>query len=191
MKSLSVFSLLFLFAIASCSRVPVLDDLSSPSFNMINQDGEEVIFPDDFKGKYMVLGFIYINCPDVCPMITQNMKNVQNQLGNPDDVQFVAVTFDPERDTPEELKKYKDMFKLDTNFNFLTADTTTMSAFLDSVRVRTQISFTTESDTGEELYFINHSNKIMVLNRKAQLIYEYGGSMTNPNMITEDIKKVL
>lgn len=191
MKSLSVFSLLFLFAITACSRVPVLDDLSSPSFNMINQDGEEVVFPDDFKGKYMVLGFIYINCPDVCPMITQNMKNVQSQLGNPDDVQFVAVTFDPERDTPEELKKYKDMFKLDTNFNFLTADTTTMSAFLDSVRVRTQISFTTESDTGEELYFINHSNKIMVLNRKAQLIYEYGGSMTNPNMITEDIKKVL
>lgn len=156
---------------------------------MVNQDGEQITFPDDFKGKFMVLGFIYTNCPDVCPMITQNMKTIQAGLGDNKDVQFLGITFDPQRDTPEVLKNYKQMFKLGDNFNFLTGETEIMDVFLDSVRVRHQVSFSTESDTGEELYFLNHSNKIMVLNRKAQLIYEYGGSMTNPNMIIEDIRK--
>ena len=47
---------------------------------------------------------------------------VQKEFNNPDDIQFLGITFDPKRDTPEVLKNYKGLFNLDDNFDFLTAD---------------------------------------------------------------------
>lgn len=180
-----------LLVFAACESGPkIIDDLSKKSFEVVNQNGEEVTFPDDYNGKYVVMGFIYTNCPDICPLVTQNMIKVQKELGSPDDVQFLGVTFDPKRDTPERLKEYKQVFDLDKNFDFLTADSTTVSELMDSVRVRSQVSFTQVRDDGKEVYFMNHSDKIMVLDQKGRVIYEYGGSMTPVNYILEDLKKV-
>ena len=52
--------------------------------------------------------FIYTSCPDVCPLLTEKMAQVQDELG-PDfgpRVAFVSITVDPEHDTPEVLKDY-------------------------------------------------------------------------------------
>ncbi|MEP1306276.1 MAG: SCO family protein, partial [Balneola sp.] len=97
---------------------------------------------------------------------------------------------DPKRDTPQVLKEYKNVFDLGRNFDFLTADSSTVSELMDSVRVRSQVSFTQIRDDGKELYFMNHSDKIMVLDKKGRVIFEYGGSMTPVNYILEDLKKV-
>ena len=50
--------------------------------------------------------FIYASCPDVCPMLTDKMARVQDELGSDfgTKVAFVSITIDPERDTPEVLK---------------------------------------------------------------------------------------
>lgn len=182
------FSLSILFL--SCQSGPkVIDDLGDKSFQLVNQDSVAVTFPDDYQGKFVVLGFIYTNCPDVCPLITQNMIKIQKELNNPDDIQFIGITFDPERDTPPVLRKYKETFKLDKNFDFLTGDPAVISEVMDSVRVRSQVSLTTTTDSGEEIYFMNHSDKIMVLDKKSRVIIEYGGSMPGiPNLIVEDFK---
>lgn len=183
---ISLIALLFI----SCGNPDALDNFGKKKYTFVNQDNEEVVFPDDYKGKYVVMGFLYTNCPDVCPLITQNMQKMQKELNNPDDIQFVGVTFDPQRDTPEVLKYYKDAFKLDDNFNFLTGDTTTVNKFMEMVRVRSQVSYSKEAEWGEEIYFLNHSDKIMVINPESELIFEYGGSMTRPGMIVEDILTV-
>ncbi len=178
-------------AFLACKPAPkIIDDLSDRSFQVVNQNAEPVTFPDDYKGKYVIMGFIYTHCPDICPLVTQNMIKVQKELGTPDDVQFLGVTFDPKRDTPEVLKEYKTVFELDKNFDFLTADSTTISAFMDSVRVRSQVSFSTTNEYGEKVYFMNHSDKIMVLDPKGRVIFEYGGSMTPVNYIVEDLGTV-
>lgn len=180
-----------LLLLMACKSGPeVIDDLTDRPFEVVNQNGEAVTFPDDYKGKYVIMGFIYTNCPDICPLVTQNMIKVQKALGNPDDVQFLGVTFDPKRDTPSVLKQYKNVFDLEQNFDFLTADSATVSELMDSVRVRSQVSFTQERDDGQEIYFMNHSDKIMVINKEGQVIFEYGGSMTPVNYIVEDLKTV-
>lgn len=189
MKQLLFFfslSLLFL----SCQTGPkVIDDLGDRSFQLVDQDSVAVTFPDDYQGRFVVLGFIYTNCPDVCPLITQNMIKIQKELHSPDDVQFIGITFDPERDTPSVLRKYKDTFKLGKNFDFLTGDPSVISEVMDSVRVRSQVSLTTTTDSGKEIYFMNHSDKIMVLDKKSRVIIEYGGSMPGiPNLIVEDFQ---
>ncbi|MEO9887488.1 MAG: SCO family protein [Balneola sp.] len=186
-----ILTILIFSTLISCNSGPeVIDDLSKKSFEVVNQNGEEITFPDDYTGKYVIMGFIYTNCPDICPLVTQNMIKVQKELGNPDDVQFLGVTFDPKRDTPQVLKEYKNVFDLGRNFDFLTADSSTVSELMDSVRVRSQVSFTQIRDDGKELYFMNHSDKIMVLDKKGRVIFEYGGSMTPVNYILEDLEKV-
>lgn len=183
--------LLFVF-LANCQSGPeVIDDLGNASFQLVNQDSVTVTFPDDFRGKYVVMGFIYTNCPDICPLITQNLVKIQRELGYPEDVHFLGVTFDPERDTPSALSDYKQVFKLNENFDFLTGQPQVISAFMDSVRVRSQISLTTTTSDGKDIYFMNHSDKIMVLDKKSRVIIEYGGSMPQVlNLIIEDFQSL-
>ncbi|GAB5407669.1 MAG: SCO family protein [Balneolaceae bacterium] len=192
MKTYLLYLIAALILFVGCQSGPeIIDDLSDESFTLLNQDSVEVTFPDDFEGKYVVLGFIYTNCPDICPLITQNLIKIQRELGYPDDVQFLGVTFDPERDTPSVLANYKEVFKLDKNFDFLTGEPSIVSAFMDSVRVRSQVSLSTTTEDGKELYFLNHSDKIMVLDKKSRVIIEYGGSMPQvPTLIIEDFQKI-
>ncbi|MFV1885298.1 MAG: SCO family protein [Balneola sp.] len=186
------FVLVPVLLLVNCQSGPdVIDDLSDTSFQLVNQDSATVTFPDDYQGKYVVMGFLYTNCPDICPLITQNLVKIQRELGYREDVHFLGVTFDPERDTPSVLSDYKQVFKLNENFDFLTGEPEVISAFMDSVRVRSQVSLTTTTSDGREIYFLNHSDKIMVLDKKSRVIIEYGGSMPQvPNLIIEDFQSL-
>lgn len=185
-----VLILLILFLFAGC-RNNAIDDFSDTSFELINQNGETVHFPDDFEGAPMVMGFIYTNCPDICSFITANVRNVYRQMENPDNVQFILVTFDPQRDTPEVLKKYAQSFEMDQEpFQFLTADSSTIASFMERMSVRTQESYSEELDNGNRIYFLNHSDKILLIDEDSRLIFDYGGSMTSPNLIIEDLQKL-
>ncbi|MBO6584631.1 MAG: SCO family protein [Gracilimonas sp.] len=180
-----------LFIIACGNNPEVIEDMGDASFQLVNSDSAEVVFPDDFEGDYVVMGFIYTNCPDICSLITQNLVKIQKELNYPEDVQFVAATFDPVRDTPSKLKQYGKAFEVDENFTFITGDSTEVFALMDSARVRSQVSFTQQTESGKELYFINHSDKIMVLDKQARVIFEYGGSQPIiPSLVVEDLNKV-
>ena len=59
------------------------------------------------RGKPVLLFFGYTSCPDVCPATMLQFKAVREALGpDADRVAFVFVTVDPERDTPERLRRY-------------------------------------------------------------------------------------
>lgn len=180
------------FLVVGCQSSPkIIDDLNDASFELLTQDSVSVTFPDDYKDRYVVMGFIYTNCPDICPLITQNLIKIQKELGYPEDVKFLGITFDPNRDTPSVLANYKNAFKLNENFDFLTGDSTVIAGLMDSVRVRTQISLSTTTEDGREIYFMNHSDKIMVLDKKSRVIIEYGGSMPAvPKLIIEDFQAI-
>jgi protein SCO1 len=182
--------LTFTFFITSCGS-PALDDYSDVSFQLINQNGETVVFPDDFNGAPLVMGFIYTHCPDICSFITANVGKVYEEMSNPGKTQFVLVTFDPERDTPEVLKEYARAFNMDKPpFQFLTADPVTINEFMERVSVRTQESYSRELETGDRMYFISHSDKILLIDQRSRLIFDYGGSMTPVNIIIEDLEKL-
>jgi len=183
----------FLLIQSACiNDYKVIDDMNDASFELVNQDSVRVVFPEDFRGQYVVMGFVYTNCPDICPLITQNLIKIQKDLGYPSNVQFLGVSFDPLRDTPEILHRYKEVFKVDENVNFLTGEPKMVQSFMDSVRVRTQESMRTTTDSGKEIYFLNHSDKIMVMNPKGEIIIEYGGSMPSiPSLIVQDLQSLI
>jgi protein SCO1 len=66
---------------------------------------------EDFRGKAVVLFFGFAHCPDVCPTTLADIAGALKQLGpDAERVQVMMVTVDPERDTPEVLKKYVTAF---------------------------------------------------------------------------------
>jgi protein SCO1/2 len=103
-------------------RLPMIG--AAPDFTLTSQDGAEVTL-GDLRGKVVAVTFIYASCPDVCPMLTDKMARVQDELGADfgTKVAFVSITVDPERDTPEALKEYAAAFDANlAGWSFLTGE---------------------------------------------------------------------
>lgn len=98
-------------------------DEPSPPFTLRNADGK-VFQLSDFRGKVVVLHFIYAGCPDVCPLHADRIAEIQamvNRTPMKGMVQFVSISTDPEHDTPEILRAYGPAHGLDdANWVFLT-----------------------------------------------------------------------
>lgn len=61
----------------------------------------------EFRGKAVLVTFLYVNCPDVCPLMAANLHTAVKQLGpKASDVQVVAVSTDPKRDTPKAVNRF-------------------------------------------------------------------------------------
>jgi protein SCO1/2 len=75
-----------------------------------NQMGQHVSL-EDLKGKVIVIDFFFSRCPSICPGLARNMKKVQAAFGkNPEIVQFLSISIDPEHDSVPVLRKYADKF---------------------------------------------------------------------------------
>nr|WP_174728122.1 SCO family protein [Mesobacillus harenae] len=70
----------------------------------------------EFEGKYVFITFLYTACGTVCPELEMNMFGVYDRLPEEyigKDIQFLSISFDPDRDDPETLDSYRKMFKSD------------------------------------------------------------------------------
>jgi protein SCO1 len=94
-----------------------------PNLPVVTQDGKTLNFYDDvIKGKIVVISFIYTSCPDICPLTTARLTQVEDKLGEflGRDLFFVSITVDPENDTPEKLKQFSQAFGTGKGWLFLT-----------------------------------------------------------------------
>ena len=91
----------------------------APDFTLADHRGQTVRL-SDFRGKAVVLTFIYTSCPDVCPIIAENLRVAYKLLPEParDRVALVAVTLDPARDTREALQEFTAVHRLTDNPNW-------------------------------------------------------------------------
>jgi protein SCO1/2 len=91
----------------------------TPDFTLTDQSGQKVSMADQ-RGKLVVLTFLYTNCPDVCPLITQNLNQALQMLGaKSEDVRVLAVSVDPEGDTPKSVEAYAKAHHLLPEFHYL------------------------------------------------------------------------
>lgn len=70
---------------------------------------------DEFAGKHVLITFMYTACTTVCVELEKNMYEVYEMMpkGTLDDLMFLSISFDPERDDPERLEKYRTYFNSD------------------------------------------------------------------------------
>jgi len=90
-------------------------------FNLRNQRGETFQLAGALDDKkIVVLTFLYTSCTDVCPFVGVKLRQTSDLLGkDADDVAFVAITVDPERDTPERIAEYSRQLGLYDRWHYL------------------------------------------------------------------------
>jgi protein SCO1 len=195
--------ILFCFVLVSLLSVSILPGCGKSfsknqkinfSFKLINQDSSKVTFPDDFSNKVIVMGFIYTNCPDVCPLTVHNMQLIQEKLKEEgrDDVDFVALSFDPGRDKPYVLKQYADVRGIDfSNFEFLTGNENEIDSLLSVMNVFAFHDDTTKGPNGENFYYITHTDRISLIDKDGKIREDYTGSHVDINKLLEAIKSLI
>jgi protein SCO1/2 len=128
-----------------------------PALSLTNQDGQAVAL-DQLKGQWNLLFFGYTFCPDICPATLAQLRQLQGQLPPEtlSKLRVVLVTVDPNRDTPEQLKKYLNYF--DAGFIGWTGEQATIQKLANAV----SIPFI-PADTSKENYTVDHSGNLVLI----------------------------
>jgi protein SCO1/2 len=96
-----------------------------PNGELTNHDGKTVRFYDDLlKDKAVVLHFFYTSCDDTCPLVLAKLAKVQELLGDRvgDDIFMYSISVDPERDTLEVIKAYREKFHVKPGWDFFSGN---------------------------------------------------------------------
>ena len=176
----------------------------SPQFNLSNQFGQSVTL-ESLQGRVVVLTFLYTYCPDVCPIITTQLKGVQGQLEEEANaVEFVAISVDPERDTVEAARDYLERWKLGDKWQFLVGSRETLapvwsSYYLDPYAEDARGETPTPEPRGAmdslsaaitERYLVVHSAPVFLIDRNGRRRVVFTSPL-NPEEIIQDIRRLL
>lgn len=149
----------------------------APSFTLRSAEGATVSLAD-FRDKVVVLNFIYASCPDECPLQSDLIARIQamvNATPMRDRVQFVTITTDPVRDTPDVMKAYGTAHGFDlSNWVFLTSGADDPAATRDLVA---QFGHRFD-DTGDGLQL--HGVVTHILDREGNLRANFHGLQFQP-----------
>ena len=124
---------------ATFRRAPTVEPLNVgdmiPDYKFTNQFGTPISL-SQFKGQSLGLTFIFTRCPfpTFCPRMSQNFEKAQKALKAKGATNWtlLSISFDPEYDTPERLKKYTAAYNLDTNhWQFATSDLWTIDGITE------------------------------------------------------------
>ncbi len=150
----------------------------APEFTLQDAGGKPVNFAD-FRGEVVVLHFIYAGCPDVCPLHAERIAQVQvmvNVTPMRDQVEFITVTTDPKRDTPELLRAYGGAHGLDpVNWKFLTSGPDRPEDTTRSLAEQFGHSFTVTGDGAQMHSVVTH-----VIDREGMLRANFHGLNFEP-----------
>lgn len=146
----------------------------APAFSLLNQDGAVVRF-DRFRGKRVVLNFIFTRCPvpTMCPAATGKMQALQlaaRQAGVTD-LELISISFDTAHDTPAVLKAYAEARGIETrNFSFLTGSKGAMADLLHQ--------FGVYAIPGENLY--RHTLATILIGADGRILHRTDNSNWQP-----------
>ena len=80
--------------------------VSAPALRLRDYRGRPVDI-SSYRGKAVMVTFIYTHCPDTCPLIVSHLRTVQALLGPKSrEMQVLAVSTDPRGDTPSQVAKF-------------------------------------------------------------------------------------
>jgi protein SCO1/2 len=163
-------------------RLPTLG--AAPEFALTSQDGAEVTLAS-LRGKVVAVTFIYTSCPDVCPMLTDKLARVQDELGSDfgSKIVFVSITTDPERDTPDVLKGYAEALEANlAGWSFLTGEP---PAVLE-VAHRYGVAVVKAADGG-----VDHTLLTTLIDRQGTMRVQYLGYRFDEEEFRHDLQSLM
>lgn len=160
-----------------------------PDISLIDQNGRERNL-SDFRGRPMALTFMYTRCPlpNFCPLMDRNFVRVQAAIHEGTrlsrDVQLISLTFDPDYDTPQVLRKHGEALGADPSiWSFVTGERREIIHFGEQFG----ITVVPGKDGSVE---ITHSLRTVVIDREGNLVKVFRGNEWTPDGLIEELARV-
>jgi protein SCO1 len=163
--------------------VPVDIGKPLPPASLIDQDERHVQLADAFKGKTMLLSFIFTRCPDtdVCIAISSKYTQLQRML-DPAHFALVEITLDPPYDSPAVLRAYGKQFEQNpASWTLLTGTGSTITHVLDEFGISSL-----KTDSARYI----HSDKLFIVTPAARVAYIVDTAGWDPRAVEAEARSV-
>ena len=151
-------------------------------FNLTNQNGKEIT-QANYKDKIYVADFFFTTCQDICPVMTKNMYQLQEELKNDNEILLLSHTVIPEVDTVEQLKEYAIENNVDdSKWNLVTGDK-------KQIYELARKSYLAVEDSNFNEFDMIHTENFMLIDKEKQIRGFYDGTNSEEiNRLLKDIE---
>jgi|SRR5580692_3405710 protein SCO1/2 len=152
----------------------------APALALRNYLGQPVNI-DSYKGKVVLVTFLYTTCPDVCPLIASDLRVALNQMGPAEaaKVQIIAVSVDPRADTPRSVAAFLARHEMTGRMQYLIGSAKELG------RVWKAWGVGSEQDA-EQPQFVNHTGLVYGITASGKRLTLYASSF-QPSEIAHDV----
>lgn len=142
---------------------------------------------EDFQGKFVLIYFGYMSCPDVCPTTLSTLSDVMQEMGEAvDDLAVLFVTVDPERDTKASLSEYLSFF--DKRIIGLRGPKPYTDHMVKAFNARYEFYYPDPEDKSD--YTVDHTASVAFVDPYGNLIKRFPHGMSS-KVITADIQDII
>ena len=157
-----------------------LGNVPAPNFQLTDQQGKTVSLAQ-FRGKPVVVTFMYTHCPDVCPLTAERLHSTMLKLGNQaQNVGILAVSTDPKRDTAAEALKFSQAHNMQDYWHFLIGKEQTLSPIWSEYSIYAQ----------QQQQNINHTMALYVIDKQGRERVFLSSDFT-PDQMAKDLQILL
>jgi protein SCO1/2 len=142
--------------------VPIEPGSPLPSADLVDQDGRIVRLDRAFRGRTVLLSFVFTRCPDrtLCPAISGKFAYLQQRL-DPAHFALVEITLDPQYDSPAELRAYGARYGArSTNWALLAGTGSTIQRLLNAFRISSMRVSTSNFLHDDKLFIVGPSGSV-------------------------------
>jgi protein SCO1/2 len=135
----------------------------------------------DLKGKTVVAAMVFTHCESACPRIVADIQRIEKESDNKSDIQYVLISMDPERDTPERFKEFAAERQLGSNWIMLSSSQEATDEIANVLGVKIKKL----SDGG-----FDHSNTIYVIDKNGNIVFAQEGLEQEPSATIKKIAEL-
>ncbi len=170
-------------------------------FSLIKPDGNLTNL-SDYEGQVLVVSFIYSRCPDVCPIVSSNLRWLSQELADDYETNFsiISVTVDPWWDTQNVLGEYADQRNL--SWPHLTGDLESLEPIWESFHVglQTYTNVSNETNEGDSNntsgrhhpdYLVDHSTATIIIDKEHKQRVRWNDLDWEPTLFAEDVQQLM
>ncbi|MDC1279504.1 SCO family protein [Flavobacteriaceae bacterium] len=153
------------------------------NFSLTNQNGK-LITQEFYENKIYVADFFFTTCPDICPIMTENMGYLQKELKNQTDILLVSFSVTPEVDSVDKLRVYADLKGVDdSKWNLFTGDKK------DIYELARKSFLVAKNDGDGGKYDMIHTENFVLVDKEKRIRGFYDGTDTKQmDQLLNDIK---
>lgn len=156
-----------------------------PDMALIDQDSS--VFNLDGKRKYLLINFVYLNCPYVCHKVNNQLEQIYHLMDSslvPSKLEFITVSFDTDNDNVSKIKKYRSYFgSAISGWTFALPHQTSAPSFTHWLRKLGVWKYQVPSSG-----IINHSIYLFLVSPDKQIVHVFDPARENNQKIVQQIE---